>query len=94
MPDKPKKVKIVWSAKKTDFFAEAAKLTPHQRDLLETRIAGMTRKEQADYFNISDRTLYRELETLFEKYDLVQQEYPDIFKPRFVSEQEKYLDEN
>lgn len=89
-----RKHKIVWTKRVTEFFEEAANLTPLEKEFLETRIAGMTRKEQAAYFNVGERTVYRIIDGLLQKYDAVQAEYPNELKPRFVSEEERYLDDN
>lgn len=55
----PKKVKIVWTKRVFEFFCENGNLTEFQRQVLETRIAGMTIKEQAVYYNCCESTISR-----------------------------------
>lgn len=85
---------IVWTRRVTQFFEDAANLSELERQILETRIAGMTRVQQSMYFNLSLRSIDRLISQIKDKYDIVQEEYPDQLRPRRPSEAEKYMDEH
>ena len=77
-----------------DFFLENSNCTKFQRDVLITRISGMTIKEQAMFFHCGESTVNRAIRVLKDTYDAVQREYPDELPKRKMSEAERYLDEH
>ena len=85
---------VVWTKKVTEFFEEAGNLTKFECEVLETRISGMSIKEQAYYFSCSEGTINKCISKLKRKYDAVQAEYPDELRPRRSSAAETYLDEH
>lgn len=85
---------VVWTKKVLERFCEAAKLTDFERQVMETRIAGMTITQQAFYLSVSDSTVCRTVARLKKKYDAVQKEYPDELKPRRKTVYEDFMDNN
>lgn len=63
---------VIWTRRVTEFFVDQANLTELERRVLETRIAGMTRQEQAFYFNLSISTIDKIIARLKRLYDEVQ----------------------
>ena len=85
---------VIWTRRVFEFFSDAAKLTKLEREVLETRISGMTRVQQSLYFSLSISTIDKIIARLKRLYDEVQREYPDELKPRRTSACETYMDEN
>ena len=86
---------VKWTRRITDLFVYAAQLNDLERQVLETRISGMSIRQQAYYFNVSESTINRIVQRLKQKYDVVQKEYPDDLPVRQKkSVYEEYLDKN
>jgi len=85
---------VVWTKRVESFFADAANLTQFERDILHSRICGMTRLEQSFFYTCSLSTIDKTIKKLKRVYDIVQREYPDELPIRRNSEAEKYLDEH
>lgn len=85
---------VRWNKRIFDTFVREAKLSPLEMEIMETRIAGMTRVQQSMYFSISLPTLDRYIANLKKRYDDVQPYNADILPVRRNSAYEKYLDEN
>lgn len=85
---------VVWTRRVVTLFEDAANLTDLERQVLETRVAGMTRVQQSFYLNLSVSTIDKVISRLKQKYDVVQKEYPDDLKPRKFSAAETYMDDN
>lgn len=83
---------VIWTKRVTDFFEDAANLTRFEREILESRISGMTRVQQSLYFSVSLSTIDKTIARLKKIYDEVQQEYPDELRPRRASIYESYQD--
>lgn len=83
-----------WTRKQTELFVREAQLDELEKGILETRIAGMTIKEQALYFSLSESSVSRVIARIKELYDMVQKEYPEQLPIRYRSKQEEYMDEN
>lgn len=86
--------KIAWTKDSIEFFLEYAHMTKAQRAVFDTRLAEMTRTEAALKLHISERTYDYRVAEIKEKYDILQQRYPDQLPKRYVSEKEKYMDNN
>ena len=86
--------KIIWTKRVYDFFCDAGNLSKIDREILAHRISGMTVKEMRFFYNMSESSIHKHIADMMEVYDAVQQEYPDVLKPRRPSESEKYMDEN
>ena len=63
---------VVWTRRVVQLFEDAASLTDIERQVLETRVAGMTRVQQSFYLNLSVSTIDRIIARLKAKYDAVQ----------------------
>lgn len=85
---------VIWTRRVTDLFVSAAQLTDLERQVLETRISGMTIVQQSYYFNLSTSTINRIVARLKKLYDVVQKEYPEDLPVRRRSAREDYLDNN
>lgn len=83
---------VRWSEKVTEEFIKKGNLNEEQIFLLRSRINGMPISCQADQLGCSSRTVDRMIKELKLIYDHVQKEYPEIFPPRRVSKEEKYMD--
>lgn len=82
---------VIWTREVLDAFVREACLTDFQRELMETRIAGMSVTAQAYFFNRSVSSINREIARLKLLYDEAQL-HSKILKPRKHSAQELYLD--
>lgn len=85
---------VIWTARVMQLFEDAANLNDIERKILESRVHGMTIRQQAFHYNLSESTVSRIVSRLKRKYDEVQKEYPDDLKPRRNSAVETYMDEN
>ena len=85
------KTKIVWTASTVRFVEEQAMLNEIERKVLEARVYNVSRLQMADYFGFSVSTIDRILKNIFDKYDAIQREFPDVLQPRFVSKEEEYM---
>lgn len=84
--------KIVWTKRTFEFFVEHGKLNQFQREVLETRIAGMTITQQAFYHQCSTATISRCLKDIRAIYVVVQREYPEVLSPMRTCAQEEWQD--
>lgn len=85
---------VIWTRRVTLFFEQMAQLNEVQKQILESRIAGMTVKQMSIYYSMSQRTIGTIVQRLKRKYDEVQQQYPDDLKPRKTSAIQTYMDEH
>ena len=85
---------VIWTARVVELFETAANLNDLEKQILESRVHGMTIRQQALFYNLSESTVSRIVARLKRKYDEVQKEFPDDLKPRRKSAAETYLDEN
>lgn len=83
---------IHWSKRVEEEFIKRGNLTEEQIFLLRTRIQKKPISWQSQQLNVSTRTIDRMIRQMKHIYDIVQQESPDIFPPRKVSSEEKYMD--
>lgn len=83
---------VVWTKDVAEFFLEHCNATQFQRDVLMTRIAGMSVLQQSFFFSCSKSTVERTINQLKKMYDIVQKEHPDRLKPRVFSADELYMD--
>ena len=82
---------VGWNKKIVETFIEEACLTKEERDILRTRVAGLTISEQAEKFNISVGKVNRIIKRLKWKYDNVQKYCKDL-PVRKESAAELYMD--
>lgn len=85
---------VIWTKDTYDFVCEHAMLSDFERELLSTRIAGMTITQQMFYFNRGRTSINDAIKRIKQKYDVVQKQHPEILDPRTDSVYEKYMDEN
>lgn len=84
---------VPWNKIILERFIELALLTKDEEKIIRTRVAGWTRKEQANKLQMSISTVDDHIKTLKQKYDAVQP-YDPILPPRKRSKEELYMDEN
>ena len=85
---------VVWTKRTTDFFLDNSNATDFEKQVLLTRISGMTVQQQAFYFSCSPATVHRAVKHLKQLYDRVQQEYPEELPKRRSCAAELYMDNN
>lgn len=86
---------VPWNKKVLEKFISEAFLTDFEELVLRTRIEkSWPRKRQARELNCSMATLDRTIRRLKDRYDEIQQLYPDDLPKRKKSEYEEYLDNN
>lgn len=83
---------VVWTKATTNFFLEHCNATDFEKQVLLTRISGMSVLQQSFFFSCSTSTVERAIRHLKNLYDVVQKEYPDRLKPRVFSKDELYMD--
>ena len=74
---------VPWDSRILREFCEAALLTAEEKWILETRVGGMSRREQADVLGLSERSVDRRIQKLKRKYDQAQLHAPGL-PPRRV----------
>ena len=84
---------VVWTRAVLEEFKREACLNEFQTELMETRISGMTIRQQAFYFHRSEATISREIRKLKKLYDEAQK-HSEILRPRKQSVYEDYMDDN
>ena len=82
---------VIWTRKILDAFIAEAALTSEESEIMETRVAGMTRTQQAFYFNTSVSRIDKIIARLKIKYDAAQK-HSSILMPRKNSAFETYMD--
>lgn len=85
---------VKWTKRTTDFFLENSNATEFEKQVLLTRISGMSIVQQSYFFSCSTATISRAIKKLKILYDEVQREYPEELRPRKTSVYETYLDEH
>lgn len=85
---------VVWTKRVTDFFLDNSNATDFEKQVLLTRISGMTVQEQSFFFCCSPATVQRAVKHLKQLYDKVQEEYPDELPKRKTCAAELYMDNN
>lgn len=76
---------IPWSEELINDFINEAKLSLKEAKLLRERaLEDFTGKELAKDFKVSERTIYRKIEELKEKYDKISASNPNRFPPRVI----------
>ena len=86
-----RKTRIVWTRRVYEFFCREGNLKEIDREILAQRIAGMTVKEMAIFYNMGESTIHKHISDMMEIYDVVQAEYPDVLRPRKQSEDEEFM---
>lgn len=84
---------VHWTKRTTEEFIREGMLTEEEQQILLSRIAGMTRTQQAMEFNMSLSKVDRIIDRLKKKYDAIQA-YDPLLPKRRTSAQEIYMDEN
>ena len=69
---------VPWDNRILHAFCQTASLTKEEKWILETRINGMSRREQADVLGLSERSVDRRVQMLKRKYDHAQRQSPDL----------------
>lgn len=69
---------VPWDSRILRAFCDAAILTPEEKWILETRVGGMSRREQADVLGLSERSVDRRIQNLKRKYDQAQRSAPGL----------------
>lgn len=72
-------------------FCKLAMLNDFEKEILRTRIMGMSITQQAMNFAVSESTVHRTIRTLKSKYDEVQQ-HSELLPPRRTSKAETWMD--
>lgn len=80
------------TADKVKKFEQLAMLNNDEIFILENRIKNMTVTEMSLKLNKSEATVHRLIKRLKDKYDFIQQEFPEEFPKRRVSKEEIYMD--
>lgn len=83
-----------WSDEVFEHFIDMAGLTEFEQGILESRIEGLTIKQQAAHFNCSTSKISTTIKRIKLMYDALQLQHPDKFPQRKSSEKETYQDEN
>lgn len=84
---------VNWNNVIYEEFCTLAFLTDIEKEIIKTRIQGLTITEQAEKFKISTRSVDRYIQTIKKKYDEVQP-MSDKLPKRHKSAQEDYMDNN
>lgn len=82
---------IIWSKTTLERFIDQALLTNEEEQILRTRVAGWTIKQQAYKLQMSESKVSKIVARLKEKYDSIQK-YDTMLPPRKVSKNEEYMD--
>ena len=69
---------VPWDSRILREFCEVAILTAEEKWILETRVGGMSRREQADVLGLSERSVDRRIQKLKRKYDAAQRNAPGL----------------
>ena len=85
------KTKVNWNEELYQNFSKYAMLSERDQEILRMRIMEFTMTEIAVETGWSLSTVKRRVEILLDKYDDVQEKYPDIFPPKRLSEKEQYM---
>lgn len=85
---------VKWTKDIVREFSDKAMLSEDEIFVLVTRCKGMPISRQAQELHCSESTINRMIANLKKKYDIVQNEYPDIFPIRRTSKQEEWMDNN
>lgn len=84
---------VKWTRSVLEFFIEEALLNSFEEEIMRTRVIdGMTVTEQAQLLMCSKSKIEKTIALLKQKYDAVQQEFPDKLPPRKFSAKEVYMD--
>lgn len=83
---------VHWTKLILEEFIDKAMLSDQEKFIMESRVKGWTVTEQALYLKVSESTVHKTIKRLKQKYDKVQQEYPDTFPVRKYSAEETYMD--
>ena len=84
---------VKWTKSVLEFFIEQALLNPFEEKIIRTRvIEGLTVTEQARLLMCSKSKVEKSIALLKQKYDMVQQEFPDKLPQRKFSAKEVYMD--
>lgn len=84
---------VPWNKVILETFIADAMLTKDEEIIMRTRVAGWTRKEQAQKLNMDVSTIDYHIKILKQKYDEAQK-YNPLLPPRKNTSAEIYLDEN
>lgn len=82
---------VPWNKIILEEFVSLALLSKEEEMIMRTRVAGMTRTQQAMTFGMSEATVDRIIRRLKRKYDSVQP-YSPLLPPRKHSIAEVYMD--
>lgn len=93
-PNQISKTTVSWTDEVFEQFIDMADLTEFEQEVLESRIEGLTIKEQAEHLHCSPSKISSAIKRIKLMYDAVQLQYPDKFPKRRASEKEQYQDEN
>ena len=85
---------VQWNKYVYDRFCELALLSDFEKEVLMTRIKGMSIVQQSHKFNTSTSTINNTIRRLKDKYDDVQKYDGSNLPIRRMSAQEKWQDEN
>lgn len=88
------RTKVNWNEELYQNFIKYAMLSERDQEILRMRIMEFTMTEIADETGWSLSTVKRRVDGLIKKYDEVQKKHPDIFPPKRLSEEERYMDEH
>ena len=84
---------VKWSKSVLEFFIEQALLSQFEETIIRTRVVeGLTVTEQAHLLMCSKSKVEKSIALLKQKYDMVQQEFPDKLPLRKFSAKEVYMD--
>lgn len=93
-PNQVSKTSVSWTDEVFEKFIDMADLTEFEQEVLESRIEGLTIKEQAEHLHCSTSKISSAIKRIKLMYDSVQLQCPETFPKRRISDKEKYLDEN
>lgn len=82
---------VPWCRKYLDIFCEEACLSELERKIMETRVQGWSQTRQCAEYGLSPATLSRIIARLKKKYDVAQQNNPEL-PPRRFSAKETWMD--
>lgn len=86
------KTTVNWNEQFYDNFCAKAMLNQDEREVLRCRIMQYSITQISLNCNMSTAKVSRIVKSLRDKYDAVQQHYPDILPARRMSEQEEWMD--
>lgn len=84
---------VPWNKIILERFISLACLTQIEEAVMRSRVAGMSRLQQAEMLNVSPATIDRAIASLKKKYDSIQK-YDPMLPPRKFSAKETWMDEN